>query len=405
MKSLVLYVCAITIMLAVFTAPSADETGMDEVQLLMEDGWLDDAEEILVKMSKENSKDPEIYYQLALVYLTRDGAQSSNGGAPWENLNRIEDYAKMALNLAPDDARFHVIKGHGVGLKALRGGTVKKFSRAKSAKKSYETAAELDPDNIEAKTSLIEYHMQAPGIAGGDKDEAKRLAQSVVGIDSVEGFYAWKIVYVHEKNYDALEASIREVFDDDDNRSYQEKAQLCRRRQDYECARTYSHKQLSVDMEEPTPYWYIALTYKKEERWAEAEQVLREAIEKYPETAYVYRWLGDFCLEQERWEEAITWFEKTLEVDPTYVRALYRIGETYIESEQNLDRAEECFELYLDARLKCWWPEKALAQCQLAKIYKMRGDRKAAARTIKKAKKLNPNNSDIKDTAKELHVR
>jgi tetratricopeptide (TPR) repeat protein len=412
MKSPVLFVYVIlTTMLAVFTVSSAGEAddasvvGLPEAQQLMDDGWLDDAEELLTGLSKKNPKDPEIYYQLARVYLIRDDAQSGNGGAPWDNLNHIEDYAKKAVELDPNDARYYVVLGHGVGLKALRGGTVKKISRARSAKKSYETAVDLDPKSFEAKTSLIEYHMQAPGIAGGDKDEARRLARAAAEIDSVEGFYAWKIVYLHENDLDALEAAIGEVFNDGDKEGYVEKAQLCRRQKDYECSREHTQKLLTVDPENADWYWYLAYAYKKEERLAEAEGTLKAAIGKYPETGYVYRWLGDFYLEQERWDEAIEWFEKTLEVDPTYARALYRIGETYIRSEQDLDRAEECFNLYIEARLKCWWPEKALAHCQIAKIHKMRGNRKAAVKEIKKAKKLNPNNSEIKNVAKELHVR
>jgi tetratricopeptide (TPR) repeat protein len=387
--------------------PATANRDLTAAQQLIDDGWADDAEELLNDLLKSDSDNPEVYYLLARVYLERDSYQSSNGGAPWDNLNHIEEYAKKAIELNSSEAKYYVVLGHGVGLKALRGGTVKKFSRAKSAKASYETAVELDPNYFEARTSLIEYHMQAPGIAGGDKEEARRHAQAIAEIDSAEGFHAWKTVYLYKKDYDALEASIKEVIvaRPADKEGYAEFAWLCRRRQDYDCAREYIDKVLAIDPEDTEIRWYLSRIYVNEERYDEAKAVLEQAIEVAPAKPYVYRWLGDFCQERERWDEAIEWYEKTLEVDPAYARAIYKMGETYVLADENLDRAEECFKQYMNSRLKCWWPERAMAHCELAKIYLLRGDRKTAVAEIKKAKKLNPNNDEIQKVAKKLRVR
>ncbi len=246
------------ISILVWTAAVAND--IDDAKILMDEGWLDDAETILNNLVDSSPDDAEYYYQLARVYLIRDDAQSANGGAPWNNLNKIEDYAEKAIELDPNDARFYVVYGHGVGLKAMRGGTVKKFSRARAAKSRYETAAEMDPSNIEARTSLIEYHMQAPGIAGGNKDEARRLAAVVAELDSAAGFQAWKTVYLHEKNYEALEAAIRAVIESqpEEKQGYVEFARLCQRREDFPCALEYLERVLELDPEDVQPYWYLS---------------------------------------------------------------------------------------------------------------------------------------------------
>jgi tetratricopeptide (TPR) repeat protein len=378
-----------------------------QARQLIDDGWADDAEKLLIDLSRTDSKNPEIYYLLARLYLVRDDSQSGNGGAPWDNLNRIEDYAKRAIELNSRVAKYHVILGHGIGLKALRGGTVKKFSRARSAKKSYEKAVELDPNYIEARTSLIQYHMQAPGIAGGDKDEARNHARAIAMIDSAEGFRAWRTVYLYAKEYDTLEASINEIIDarPSSKEGYAEFARLCRWRRDYDCAKDYTEKILTVDPEDVDARWYLSRIYLNQEQYDDAERVLAKAIEIAPDKPFVLRWLGDYYQEREWWDKAIELYEKTLEVDPTYVRALYKVGETYVLAEQKLDLAEECFERYLNSRLKCSWPERALAHCELAKIYILRNDKKMAVAEIKKAKKLNPNNDEIKKVAKKLRVR
>jgi tetratricopeptide (TPR) repeat protein len=382
-------------------------TDLSEAEQLMEDGWMDDAETLLLELSKKHPNNPEIYYQLARVYLIRDDAQTGYGGAPWNNLNQIEDYAKKAIELNPKESKYYVIRGHGVGLKALRGGTVKKFTRAKSAKKAYETAVELDPNNIDARTSLIEYHMQAPGIAGGNKDEARRQATAVAKIDSAEGFLAQKTVYLYEKNYESLETEIQKVLDarPSDKVGYVEYSWLCYRRDDFNCVVTYVEKIITIDPEDVDVYWQLHRVYIKQEKYGEAEAALKKAIATKPEEAYLYRWLGDFYQTGKRWDDAIALYQQSLEVDPTYTRSLYKLGETYVLSEQNLDAGEDCFNRYLTSRLKCWWPERALAHCELAKIYSLQGDKKAAVAQIKKAKKLNPNNDEIRKTAKKLRVR
>jgi tetratricopeptide (TPR) repeat protein len=406
MNSKTRFILAITLILIV-VGTMAVANNIDEAKTLMDEGWLDDAETILKNLAEQNPEDAEYYYQLARVYLIRDDAQSANGGAPWDNLDRIEQYAEKAIDLDPGDARFYVVYGHGVGLKAMRGGTVKKFSRARAAKSRYEQAAEMDPTNIESRTSLIEYHMQAPGIAGGDKDEARRLAAVVADLDSAAGFQAWKSIYLHEKSYDDLEAAIRAVIQSqpEEKQGYVEFARLCQRRQDLQCANEYLEIVLSLDPEDVQPYWYLSRNLAGEGNEAEAENALMKAVKSNPEEAYVYRWVADYYRERDRWDDAIAWYQKCLEADPDYARAWYLMGETYLLSEKDLARAEECLNTYLQSRLNCWWPEPALAHCQLAKIHTRNGDKKAAKREIKAARKLNPNNDEVRQTAKKLHIR
>ncbi len=380
---------------------------LDDATDLIEEGWLDDAEAILNDLVAYDPDDPELYYQLALLYLIRYDAQSSNGGGQWDNLDRIEEYAEKAIELAPDDARFYVVYGHGVGLKAMHGGKIKMYSRAKKTKSRYESAATMDPANIESRTSLIEYHMQAPGIAGGNKVEARRLAGVIAQIDSVAGFDAWKTVYLYDGNYDALESRIRQVIEahPGDKRGYIEMARLCEKRQDFGCARENLEKVLALDTQDVRPYWNLHRIYAAEGRIDKAEETLDLAIARQPSEAYVYRWKADFYRGREQWADAIEWYGRCLEVDPGYARALYYMGISYFETGSDFDRAAECFQSYLGMRLNIWWPEPALAHCQLAKIYAKQGDKKGAKREVKAAKKLNAGNDEVKRTAKELHIR
>lgn len=58
---------------------------------------------------------------------------------------------------------------------------------AKRCKKAYQAALELSPDNPRSYIALGSFLNQAPGIAGGDKAEALKLAQKLKQLDPLQG--------------------------------------------------------------------------------------------------------------------------------------------------------------------------------------------------------------------------
>ena len=66
-------------------------------------------------------------------------------------------------------------------------GGLKQLKLAKKIKKSSLHSLELDPNNVEALDGLIQFHIQAPGIAGGDKKEAHTLLAKLIELKPVRG--------------------------------------------------------------------------------------------------------------------------------------------------------------------------------------------------------------------------
>jgi len=62
--------------------------------------------------------------------------------------------------------------------------------RAKKGLAYLQQAAKLEPDNVKFQKALISFYLNAPGIAGGDEKEAKRLADLLLTKDSVQGTIA-----------------------------------------------------------------------------------------------------------------------------------------------------------------------------------------------------------------------
>lgn len=80
---------------------------------------------------------------------------------------------------------------------------------AKKAKKSLEKAVEIAPDNIAVYQALMQFHLMAPSIAGGDMDEAVKLTQKIAELDATEGQFALARVYLE----DGKEVEAKAVFE------------------------------------------------------------------------------------------------------------------------------------------------------------------------------------------------
>jgi tetratricopeptide (TPR) repeat protein len=98
--------------------------------------------------------------------------------------------AEEAVKLAPNVARHHVVLGQVRFEKAGDQGGLGAMGTARGGKAALERALQLDPANLEAREWLMGFHLDAPGIAGGNKDEAKRFSREIAQRDSVRGFFA-----------------------------------------------------------------------------------------------------------------------------------------------------------------------------------------------------------------------
>lgn len=69
------------------------------------------------------------------------------------------------------------------------------FSLARTVRRKFEEAVALDPANVPALTALQQFHLEAPGIVGGSKDEARALAERIESVDEAQGARAWARYY------------------------------------------------------------------------------------------------------------------------------------------------------------------------------------------------------------------
>ncbi|HEY6466373.1 MAG TPA: tetratricopeptide repeat protein [Candidatus Acidoferrales bacterium] len=130
----------------------------------------------------QNPADASAYYWLGRAFYELDDYDSSAMAE------------EKAVSLAPKNSEYHDWLGRAYGGKADR---ERSFFVAKKVKAEFQTAIKLDPSNIDARRDLEDYDINAPWIAGGNKDEAQAQVDAIAAIDPVEGHIA-RAIYDNE---------------------------------------------------------------------------------------------------------------------------------------------------------------------------------------------------------------
>jgi tetratricopeptide (TPR) repeat protein len=103
--------------------------------------------------------------------------------------------------------------GSMAGQMAMRSGMFKAMSLAKESRKGLEQAVALEPKYVEAQYALMQFYLMAPGVMGGDKDEAAAIAERIAELSPVEGLRAGAQLRASEKDTEGYLRGNREVLD------------------------------------------------------------------------------------------------------------------------------------------------------------------------------------------------
>ncbi len=102
------------------------------------------------------------------------------------------NFAERAVQLSPDCSESHFWLARSYGMKADMD---RSFWLARKARLEYQTAVQLDPDNLPARRDLMEFYLQAPWILGGSKDNAWAQVQDIASRNPTEGDLARAIYW------------------------------------------------------------------------------------------------------------------------------------------------------------------------------------------------------------------
>jgi tetratricopeptide (TPR) repeat protein len=116
---------------------------------------------------------------------------------------------REALKLRPNDSVGHMWLGRALGRKTEKANPLRQPFMVGGVRDEFEKAVQLDPHNLEARSDLLDFYAEAPGVFGGGIDKAKRQAEAIAKLDPAEGHSAWARIAVKEKHYDVAEREYR----------------------------------------------------------------------------------------------------------------------------------------------------------------------------------------------------
>jgi tetratricopeptide (TPR) repeat protein len=201
----------------------------------------------------------------------------------------------------PKHSECYEMRGNVMGTKAQKAGVLSAMGYIGTIRDSFKRAVELDPNNFGARTSLLQFYLQAPSMVGGGMGKAKDFAAETRKVNAAAGALLQATIELSEKEYDRAAATALSV--------------------DASGNDTLASQQRSV----MTSVGHAMINEKK---YAEAEKIFREEIKRYAESPQGYFGLGKTLQESGKAKDALPWLEKANSVEAS-AAAFYRIGKSW----------------------------------------------------------------------------
>ncbi|MCG8372161.1 MAG: tetratricopeptide repeat protein [Balneolales bacterium] len=288
--------------LGIFSATALGQS-LDPGVELFEKGEQDQAHSFFQEYIKDNPDEPEAYFYIGRIYFDK------------EDYGEAVKWIEKAVDRKEGDSKYHMWLGHGFGRRAQNASVLKQANLAKNSRKNYEKAIELDPTNIEARESAMEYYLQAPGFLGGGRDKAEKQALKLEELDVDAGIRAWGRVYTYYDEVDLAEFH-------------------------YETA-IQNHPGSMV------AYYSLFAFYFNEQRYEEAITIGRQQLEINDTTATIYYNLGNALSRNDQFDEALNQYQISLELDSTFYNNWYQIGRLAALSGNHLEMGKGYLEQYI----------------------------------------------------------
>lgn len=159
--------------------------------------------------------------------------------------------AERAARLDRSDATIQFTLGQAYGANINNVGMLSKMGYAGRLRDAFARAVELDPDHLEARAALVQYYLQAPGIAGGSVAKAREQADAIAARDPARGHLArGQIMESEGQREDAIKAF---------------------------------HAAISADPALRGAHYQLGFALQRAERWEEAHGAFVALVEAHPD--------------------------------------------------------------------------------------------------------------------------
>ncbi len=234
---------------------------------------------------------------------------------------------EKATALGSRNAQAFYWLGNAYGNRLGEVGMLSKLSMAPKLRDAFEQAVKLEPALIDARSSLIEFYLQAPGALGGGIDKARAQANAIAKYDRARGLMAQGRIAMHEKKpAEALKA--------------------------YEQARALKPDDVQVKLS-------LIMGYQEAKRWKDAYAMASQWTVSEPKKATPWYQIGRIAAESGQYlaegEAALRTYLKLARepADPEPKHARYRLGQVLTKAGRKDEaRAELQAAIKIDPKFK-----------------------------------------------------
>jgi tetratricopeptide (TPR) repeat protein len=176
--------------------PQASPDATDQASRLVEAGRYQDAKPLLLDLTRREPGNVRAAYLAGRTLVALDD--------PDPAAKQLE----RAVQREPRNAEYVLWLGRAYGLQAQRAGTLRQAGLARKTRETFERVLALHAENLDARGHLIEFHLQAPGIVGGDRRRALAYAEEIASRDPYRGALELARVHVAMNNRGAAERTL-----------------------------------------------------------------------------------------------------------------------------------------------------------------------------------------------------
>lgn len=234
-------------------------------------------------------------------------------GVTKRDLKAAKAHAEKAVELDPKSAEAQYWLGNALFNDINNVGMMDKMSYASKGRKAYERAIEADAKHIGARIGLIQFYLNAPGIAGGSVKKARELAKELVAIPGGEllGHMNLAVADAKDGKHDAaaseFDAALAAAKDDADRRTvlFARANSLVRDKKDYAAALVVAEEILPIAGDrEPTLRYMMGDAKRQQKDYAGAVEQFSLVLAKNPDAQNTRYGLAQAYESLEKWADA-----------------------------------------------------------------------------------------------------
>jgi tetratricopeptide (TPR) repeat protein len=167
-------------------------------------------------------------------------------------------------------------------------GKERSFSLGRRCKSELEATAALDPNDLDSRWGLMQWHMEAPWIIGGRKDEARKRLAEIQRINPSRGAMAQVRMNHYDNKTDSPEPLYLKALELDPQ-SYSIRTTLMSfyisdAQKRFDLAEKYARELLKLEPNRTGGYTGLAIVFARQKRWQELDAVLAQAEKAVPDS-------------------------------------------------------------------------------------------------------------------------